>query len=50
MLAPFFGTVFGGFIYDVFIYTGESPINTPYMGLTRPFHRSTKSSWSNSVV
>lgn len=34
IVAPFFGCLFGGFLYDVFIYTGpESPINTPYMGL-----------------
>lgn len=33
MVAPFLGCAFGGFLYDVFIYTGESPINTPWMGL-----------------
>lgn len=33
MVAPFFGTTFGGFLYDTFIYTGESPINTPMLGL-----------------
>jgi aquaglyceroporin related protein, other eukaryote len=49
MLAPFFGTTFGAFLYDVFIYTGESPINTPNMGLTR-FRRSNKPQWSSSVV
>ncbi|TID13011.1 hypothetical protein E2P81_ATG09931 [Venturia nashicola] len=35
MVAPFFGCTFGGFLYDVFIYTGASPINTPWMGLGR---------------
>lgn len=35
MVAPFFGTLFGGFLYDVFIYTGVSPINTPYMGVKK---------------
>lgn len=35
MIAPFIGCVFGGFLYDVLIYTGESPINTPWMGLKR---------------
>jgi aquaglyceroporin related protein len=35
MVAPFLGTTFGGFLYDVFIYTGDSPINTPWMGLRR---------------
>lgn len=28
IVAPFAGCLFGGFLYDVFIYTGpESPIN-----------------------
>jgi aquaglyceroporin related protein len=35
MVAPFFGCCFGGFLYDTFIFTGESPINTPWMGLKR---------------
>lgn len=35
MVAPFFGCTFGGWLYDVFLYTGESPINTPWMGLKR---------------
>lgn len=33
MVAPFLGTAFGGFLYDVFIYTGPSPVNTPWLGL-----------------
>jgi aquaglyceroporin related protein len=37
MVAPFLGCLFGGFLYDVFIYTGPSPINTPYMGLGKLF-------------
>jgi aquaglyceroporin related protein, other eukaryote len=38
MVAPFLGCTFGGFLYDVFIYTGpESPINTPWMGFKRIF-------------
>ena len=28
MIAPFPGCIFGGFLYDAFIYTGESPANT----------------------
>jgi len=33
MVAPFFGCVFGGLLYDIFIYTGpESPVNSPWMG------------------
>lgn len=36
MLAPFAGCLLGGFIYDVFVYTGaESPVNAPYFGLRR---------------
>lgn len=35
IVAPFLGCTFGGFIYDLFLYTGESPINMPYMGLYR---------------
>lgn len=38
MIAPFFGCTFGGWVYDVFLYTGlDSPINTPWMGLNRIF-------------
>ncbi|KAE9971078.1 hypothetical protein BLS_004645 [Venturia inaequalis] len=49
MVAPFFGCTFGGFLYDVFIYTGESPINTPWMGLRRLL-RPTRKEWSNTMV
>ncbi|SMR48555.1 unnamed protein product [Zymoseptoria tritici ST99CH_1E4] len=35
MVAPFIGCVFGGFLYDLLVFTGESPINTPYLGLYR---------------
>jgi aquaglyceroporin related protein len=49
MVAPFFGTTFGAFLYDVFIYTGESPINTPFMGLLR-FRRSKREGWTNTAV
>lgn len=35
MVSPFFGCVFGGFLYDALLFTGESPINTPYMGMYR---------------
>lgn len=34
MVVPFLGCTFGGFLYDLFIYTGpESPVNMPWMGL-----------------
>ncbi|KAF2178203.1 aquaporin [Zopfia rhizophila CBS 207.26] len=37
MVAPFCGCTFGGFLYDLFIYTGRSPVNTPWMGLKHIF-------------
>ncbi|KAK5199269.1 glycerol channel [Exophiala xenobiotica] len=42
MIAPFIGCTFGGFLYDTLIYTGESPINTPWMGLKRVVHPTKK--------
>lgn len=35
MIAPFLGGTFGGFLYDLLLYTGDSPINTPWLGLKR---------------
>lgn len=35
MVAPFCGCTFGGFLYDILLFTGQSPINTPYWGLYR---------------
>ncbi|KAL6867121.1 aquaporin-like protein [Trichoderma novae-zelandiae] len=35
VIAPFLGCLCGGFLYDTFIFTGDSPINLPYMGFTR---------------
>ncbi|PNS15113.1 Aquaporin-7 [Sphaceloma murrayae] len=32
MVAPFFGCAFGGILYDIFIYTGVSPINEKWFG------------------
>lgn len=49
MVSPFCGCVFGGLLYDVFLYTGQSPINTPWMGLKRFFHPS-RSTWSNTAL
>ncbi len=48
MVAPFFGCAFGGWLYDVFLYTGESPINTPWMGLERVF-KPTREKWSSTA-
>ena len=40
MVASFLGCTFGGFLYDLFIYTGpESPINTPWLGIKRLVQR-----------
>lgn len=35
MVAPFAGCLAGGFLYDVFLYTGESPINTSWFELQK---------------
>jgi aquaglyceroporin related protein len=47
MVAPFFGTTFGGWLYDMFLFTGESPINTEAAGLAR-LAQPKKSVWSNT--
>jgi aquaglyceroporin related protein len=48
MVAPFFGCLFGGFLFDVFLYNGaDSPINTPYMGFQR-LVQPKRSVWSNT--
>ncbi|EXJ69309.1 aquaglyceroporin like protein, other eukaryote [Cladophialophora psammophila CBS 110553] len=47
MVAPFCGCAFGGWLYDMFLFTGESPINTPYMGLKR-LVQPKRSVWSNT--
>lgn len=48
MVSPFFGCMFGGFLYDVFLFTGESPINTPWLGLKR-FIKPNRATWSNTA-
>lgn len=40
MVAPFCGCVFGGVLYDAFIYTGPSPLNSPWLGLKDVAHPS----------
>ena len=36
MVASFVGCMWGGFLYDLFIYTGpDSPLNSPYFGIGR---------------
>lgn len=48
MVAPFFGCSFGAWLYDMFLFTGESPINTPAMGLKR-LVQPKKQVWSNTA-
>jgi aquaglyceroporin related protein len=49
MVAPFFGCTFGGFLYDVFLFTGESPINTKALGLARLLPNNwNRRTWSNT--
>lgn len=31
MVAPFFGCLFGGFLYDVFIFTGENELGVGFI-------------------
>ncbi|XMA13726.1 hypothetical protein WAI453_006517 [Rhynchosporium graminicola] len=50
MVVPFFGCLFGGWLYDVFIFTGESPINTPWWGLKDLFGLSKKKKKNASHV
>jgi len=38
MVAPFCGCFFGALLYDLMIYTGPSPVNTPWFGLKRYLH------------
>jgi aquaglyceroporin related protein len=49
MVAPFCGCTFGGWLYDVFLFTGDSPINTPWMGLKR-FIQPRREVWSNTAL
>ncbi|KAF2670091.1 aquaporin [Microthyrium microscopicum] len=46
IIAPLIGGSFGALMYDIFIYTGESPINTPWFGLRKP----KQTGWSSSQV
>jgi aquaglyceroporin related protein len=47
MVAPFFGCCFGGWLYDMFLFTGDSPINTPWLGLKR-LTQPIPAVWSNT--
>ena len=48
MVAPFLGCTFGGFLYDLMLFTGDSPINMPYMGLYRFIPGIDKSEYENT--
>lgn len=48
MVAPFCGCTFGGFLYDTFLFTGDSPMNTPWLGFKR-FTQPTPKVWSNTA-
>ncbi|TWU72826.1 hypothetical protein ED733_001589 [Metarhizium rileyi] len=37
IVAPFLGCLAGGGLYDLFLYTGESPMNSPYLGFRQFF-------------
>ncbi|KAI9684967.1 MAG: hypothetical protein M1820_010868 [Bogoriella megaspora] len=40
MVAPFCGAIFGGFLYDFFIFSGpESPLNEPWLGFANIWPR-----------
>ncbi|GAO49735.1 hypothetical protein G7K_3878-t1 [Saitoella complicata NRRL Y-17804] len=41
-VAPFCGCLFGGLVYDLLLFTGDSPVNRPNFGLWRSSKRSTK--------
>jgi aquaglyceroporin related protein len=48
MVAPFFGTLTGGFLYDCFLYQGtDSPVNTRLWGIPRLWTWK-RSVWSNT--
>ncbi|KAF2723344.1 aquaporin-like protein, partial [Polychaeton citri CBS 116435] len=35
VIMPIVGSCFGAWLYDVFVFTGASPVNTPYLGLSK---------------
>lgn len=35
LLMPFVGAVAGSFLYDTLVFTGPSPVNSPWLGLKR---------------
>ncbi|KAI7473305.1 hypothetical protein KC351_g11196 [Hortaea werneckii] len=45
IIVPFIGACFGAWLYDVLIFTGVSPVNTPEMGVKKLY--SPMLDWSN---
>ncbi|KAL1640900.1 glycerol channel [Diplodia intermedia] len=39
LLMPFVGAVAGSFFYDALVFTGPSPVNSPWLGMKRFFDR-----------
>lgn len=35
LVLPFAGAVFGGWLYDMLVFTGPSPVNSPWMGFKK---------------
>ncbi|KAN0096895.1 aquaglyceroporin like protein [Hyaloscypha variabilis] len=46
VVAPLLGCALGGWLYDMFLFTGDSPINTEFAGLARLVRWNT-ATWSN---
>jgi len=35
VVVPVIGACFGAWLYDLFVFTGSSPVNSPYMGMKK---------------
>lgn len=42
LLMPFVGALAGSFLYDALVFTGPSPVNSPWLGFKRLFDSETK--------
>lgn len=47
---PFVGAIAGSFLYDTLVFTGPSPINSPWLGLKRFIDRSIQNENSRERV
>ncbi|KAG7138627.1 Aquaporin-3 like protein [Verticillium longisporum] len=50
IVAPACDCLFGGFLYDIFIFTGESPINEPMFGLVKYLRKQRSVNGRSDVV